>query len=221
MDFDAPVLYPAGRDAHDRLDTLVWRLPEPMSALSSASVGGGLSSIGWVVNAQVARDYARMDLEEHAAELAAEHGLRGAGATLLTAARVHRWTSASEPGVRADVTVGVNNPTWAADADGAWTPWRRPGTINIVARFDAVLSVAAMVGAVITITEAKTQALVEAGVPGTGTATDTVVVLARLVGSGNDPESFCGPRSRLGSRIARCVHSAVLERITSDAPSSP
>ena len=44
---------------------LLWRLPEPMVAITSAPLGGGLGLRGWVVNAQVAKTYARVDVEDH------------------------------------------------------------------------------------------------------------------------------------------------------------
>jgi adenosylcobinamide amidohydrolase len=68
------------------------------------------------------------------------------------------------------------------------------------------LSDAAFVNAVVTATEAKTQALLDAGFAGTGTASDAVCVAAPASGRGED---FAGPRSRWGARIARAVHAAV------------
>jgi adenosylcobinamide amidohydrolase len=57
-----------------------------------------------------------------------------------------------------------------------------------------------------TITEAKAQALMEREVPGTGTATDAVCVLAPLDG---DAESFAGPRSTVGRALASATHAAI------------
>jgi adenosylcobinamide amidohydrolase len=68
------------------------------------------------------------------------------------------------------------------------------------------LSDAAYVGAVMTATEAKTQAVLEAGFRATGTATDAICIAAPAAGQ---PEDFTGPRSLWGARIARAVHSAV------------
>ena len=68
------------------------------------------------------------------------------------------------------------------------------------------LSPAAAVNAVATATEAKVQALVEAGVPGTGTASDAVLV---CWSPALPVEPFAGPRSTWGARIARAVHAAV------------
>jgi adenosylcobinamide amidohydrolase len=66
---------------------------------------------------------------------------------------------------------------------------------------------AALLNALCTATEAKSQALFEAGVPGTGTASDAVTVVCPLAGAA---EEFAGPRSAWGARLARTVHAAVL-----------
>ena len=68
------------------------------------------------------------------------------------------------------------------------------------------LADAALVNAVLTATEAKVQAVLEAGFPGTGTATDAVCIAAP---DGTPGEDFAGPRSAWGARIARAVHAAV------------
>ena len=195
------------RDTHD---VLVWRFEQPVLALSSAPVGGGSAALDWLVNIGVTDGYGRTDLDAHAAEVADLLGLRGTGAALLTATAVGGVRSADEDGVRVDATVGVTRPTWAADLDG--THARRgpegwhPGTINIVVQLPVGLSPAAAVNAVVTATEAKTQALVEAGVPGTGTASDAVVVCWP---PSLPAEPFAGPRSTWGARVARAVHRAV------------
>ncbi len=82
-----------------------------------------------------------------------------------------------------------------------------PGTINIVAIVPERLSPAAMVNAVMSVTEAKAQALWDAGVPATGTASDAVCIVCPDEG---DAHRFGGPRSQWGARLARAVHRAVL-----------
>jgi adenosylcobinamide amidohydrolase len=81
-----------------------------------------------------------------------------------------------------------------------------------VAWVPVALTGAALVNAVATATEAKTQALVEAGVPGTGTASDAVCVCCPTVAE--DAELFAGPRSPWGARLARAVHAAVATGIS-------
>ena len=81
------------------------------------------------------------------------------------------------------------------------------GTINVIVTVPVALSDAAYVNAVATATEAKTQAIIEAGYSGTGTATDAICVAAPRFGA--TPQDFAGPRSQWGARIARAVHAAV------------
>jgi adenosylcobinamide amidohydrolase len=191
--------------------TLVWRFPAPLLTVSTAAVGGGIGTRAWVLNAEVEKDYGRTDLDDHVHALARGHGCTGDGVGMLTAARVARWTGSRDGATEAYATVGVSAPTWAADAEDAVSPYR-PGTINVVAFVPARLDDGALVNAVATATEAKTQALVEHGVPGTGTASDAVCIVC-------DPddgarERFAGPRSRIGAALARAVHGAVLTGLT-------
>jgi adenosylcobinamide amidohydrolase len=74
------------------------------------------------------------------------------------------------------------------------------------------LSDAALVNAIATVTEAKAQALADTGVAGTGTASDAVcVAAAAAIGTDGEAETYGGPRSVWGARMARAVHRAVLE----------
>jgi len=219
------------------LAATLWRAGPGLRMISSALLGGGIGPAGWVLNAQVAGGYSRMDPVGHLRELAASYGLRGPGVGMLTAASVDRTVRRTDEGVTASATVGLRVPTWAAVPAGTADPelapmhlpvterrpaekavaekavaeaaeWR-PGTINIVVEVPVALSDAALVNAVMTATEAKTQALLEAGYPCTGTASDAICVAAPIPGGGNEEEPFAGPRSRWGGRIARAVHAAV------------
>jgi adenosylcobinamide amidohydrolase len=173
---------------------------------STASVGGGLGTRDWVINAQVARDYRRRDQDRHGAELADVAGVTGDGVVMFTAADVRHVRRAGDGGVTAEATVGITHPTWAADADDA-VATAVPGTINIVVWVPVRLAHAALLNALCTATEAKTQAMIDAGVPGTGTASDALTIACPADGS---CEPFAGPRSTWGARLARAVHRAVL-----------
>lgn len=206
-----------GRD----IPLLVWRLSEPRLTISSAPLGGGIGIRHWVLNATVPMSYRRDDPEVHLAELADQFYLYGPGVGLLTGVDVARMVDRADGGVRVWATVGLGAPTWAAAADvpvvggspvaadgpvAADRAGRRVGTVNIVAYVPARLGDAALVNAVATVTEAKSQALWETGVRGTGTATDAVTVLCPATGPA---EPYAGPRSRWGAPLARAVHLAV------------
>ncbi|WTA94614.1 adenosylcobinamide amidohydrolase [Streptomyces cyaneofuscatus] len=200
------------RDRHEdghHLHHLVWRLGPGARVCSSAVLGGGIGPRAWILNAQVPGGYPRLDPDRHLAEIAAAEGLTGPGAGLMTAADVAAYTTGHDGGVTATVTTGLGVRGWAAASDAEAATPHRPGTINIVVTLPVALSDAALVNAVATATEAKVQALLDAGLDCSGTPTDAVCVAAPEPGpDGGEP--FAGPRSTWGARIARAVHTAVL-----------
>ncbi|MFE3720640.1 adenosylcobinamide amidohydrolase [Streptomyces cyaneofuscatus] len=200
------------RDRHEdghHLHHLVWRLGPGVRVCSSAVLGGGIGPRAWILNAQVPGGYPRLDPDRHLAEIAASEGLTGPGAGLMTAADVAAYTTGHDGGVTATVTTGLGVRGWAAAPESATRTPHRPGTVNIVLTLPAALSDAALVNAVATATEAKVQALLDAGLDCSGTPTDAVCVAAPEPGpDGGEP--FAGPRSTWGARIARAVHTAVL-----------
>lgn len=146
-----------------------------------------------------------------------------AGVGLLTAVDVTGRRCHTDGGAHATATVGVGSPSWAAAPDGhlrrehggpdgatiGWRPGDPPpvGTINLVIALPVRLSEAALVNAATTATEAKCQALWEAGVQATGTASDALCVHCPATGTA---EPYGGPRSTWGARLARAVHATVL-----------
>lgn len=192
------------REDDVELDALVYRLSGAHLSVSSAAAGGGIGRRAWIVNAQVPLDYSRTDLALHAQELAVAFHLDGEGVVMFTAATVRRRESAHSGGVEVETTVGLSHPTWAAsDDESAMTV----GTINIVAFVPVRLSESALVNAIATVTEAKSQALFDASIEATGTPSDAVVIVCPTWG---EEEHFCGPRSLWGARLARAAHRGVL-----------
>jgi adenosylcobinamide hydrolase len=195
----------ARREDEVDLEVLVYRFPRALLGVSSAIVGGGIGERRWAFNAQVRSDYDRDDVATHVEELARSFALEGDGVGLLTAANVRKRERTTGEGVDVEATTGLTHPTWAASTDEETTV--TVGTINAVIFVPTRLSDAALVNAIATATEAKSQALFEAGVPGTGTPSDAMALFCPLDG---EIECFGGPRSLWGGRIARAVHRAVL-----------
>ncbi len=193
---------------------LVWRAGPGWRMVSSAVLGGGLGDREWVVNAQVRPGYGRMDPDRHLAELATAHGLTGPGAGLMTAAQVDAVTWACDAGAIAVVTAGIGVPSWAAAPEPAAA--HGPGTINILAVVPVAVSDAGLVNLLATATEAKVQALLDAGYDCSGTPSDAVCVAVRRARPGESAEPFGGPRSPWGARVARAVHAAVREGAEAD-----
>ncbi|GAA3506367.1 adenosylcobinamide amidohydrolase [Streptomyces prasinosporus] len=195
----------------ERLHSLLWVAGPGWRMISSAVLGGGIGERAWVLNAQVAHGYRRTDPDRHLAGLAAAAGARGPGVGLMTAADVSAYAHAHDTGAEAFVTAGIDVRGWAARPDEGTSGPQPPGTINIVAAVPVALTDAALVNAVATATEAKVQALLEAGHDCSGTPTDAVCVAARAPGPGQEEHAFAGPRSLWGARLARAVHRAVRE----------
>ncbi|MEU7748779.1 adenosylcobinamide amidohydrolase [Nonomuraea sp. NPDC049158] len=204
----------------ERLGSLLWEFGPGWRMISSALLGGGIGERTWVLNAQVVAGYSRMDPVEHLLDL----GPDGSGVGMMTAASVERYARAADGGAEVVATVGLRVPTWAAAPEGATDPELAPmlsttappvGTINLMAAVPVAMTDAALVNAVMTMTEAKSQALIEAGFPCTGTASDALCLAVRADGP---QELFGGPRSTWGARLARAVHSAVHQGAASWRP---
>ena len=191
-------------------------LSAPWRCISTGLVGGGIGPIGWWVDAMVPREYFHHDPVAHVRQIAGGLGLTGPGVGMLTAADVTMRRHGHADGVEVVATVGLGLPVWAAASEEeiAAEADVRVGTINLLAVVPVPMSDAALVNAVVTATEAKSQALVEAGVPGTGTSSDAVCIACPAHVPEADPglpepQEYGGPRSPWGQRLARAVHAAV------------
>ena len=198
-----------------RLPMALWR-PEPGHRMISTGVlGGGLGPREWVLNAQVPAAYARTDPAEHLRELARGLGLTGPGIGLLTAAQVTDLVQRQDEGVHVAATVGLRVPTWAAAPPGRSDP-ELAGTINLIVALPVPLTDAALVNAVATATEAKVQAVLDAGVR-RHRDRQRRHLRRRAHAHPEREEEFAGPRSVWGARIARAVHAAVHAGAAGDA----
>jgi adenosylcobinamide hydrolase len=196
--------------------------PAPMRVVSTAPLGGGFGIRHHWWNAQVPSDYPGHDVDADVVAIARCLGVDPADAVgMLTAVDVRDEWHGADGGVEVVATVGVTHPAWAAVREQAHDPANDvavAGTINVFVAVPARLGDAALVNAACTATEAKAQALVEAGIAGTGTASDALAVAARLDGR---PHTYGGPRSRWGARVARAVHGAVRDGLARRPESGP
>ncbi len=137
----------------------------PLAAVSSALVGGGLGAARAIVNLHVPKDVEPRDVEARLAAFAARRGVPAPWIGLLTSA----WTEKAEVaeatghglGALAVVTVGLSNRVAAGVHPAAvWAS----STINAIVVVDAAAEPAALVNAVMTVTEVKTALLAASGV---------------------------------------------------------
>jgi adenosylcobinamide hydrolase len=201
-------------------EAVVVRCNEPLTVVSSAIVGGGLSTARAIVNLHVPKNWqppprgTTSGWKAALADFVARRTLPSPYVGLCTSA----WTQhaevvfqeAGDLRVLSLVSVGLGNPIAAGRSlVGAA---HSPSTINAIVVVDAAPSPAALVNLVITVTEVKTAALREVGLgcpdgqPASGTSTDAVVIAA--TGRGR-PCDFGGPISDLGALVAHATHRAL------------
>jgi iron complex transport system ATP-binding protein len=208
LDFD-------GVTASHTDQALILQGERPLEILASAISGGGLTRARWIINRHVDKDYDHPDPARDLQDFAQSQGIDEPFVGLLTAVymRKARAVTLHRAGltVAALVTAGISNAT----AVGLSRPViLRPGTINVVLLIDACLTPAAMVNAVITATEAKTDVLLSSGVctpdgrPATGTSTDAVVVACTGWGG---PLPYAGPATPVGWLVGQGVRQALQE----------
>jgi adenosylcobinamide hydrolase len=185
----------------------------PLTVLSSAFVRGGFAAAHAVVNVHVPKDTREEQADHLLSRFAARRGIPDPWVGLVTSA----WTEKAEVaeaagnGLRAlaVVTVGLSNRVAAGATPAmAWTP----ATINAIVIVDGAPEPAALVNAVMTVTEVKTALLGAADVRcadgrvASGTSTDAVLIAA----TGRGPaRPFGGPVSDVGWVVARAARAAL------------
>lgn len=220
--------FSAGLSATFGRDCLHLRADAPLATLSSALVGGGLTTAQDFCNFYVDRDYAgRAPADDLTEWLGARDIDPAHSVAMMTAVKLDRVAHQNAPlnglvdGVLALVTAGTGN---AVDitAPNQSDPRLVVGTVNIFVWVDAHLTSAALVNACLSVTEAKVQALRDSGVmdtlsgtPATGTSTDCVSVAATQRG---EPTPYAGSGTPLGRAIGRAVYRATCRSLLAGKP---
>ncbi len=188
---------------------IILRSEAPLTILSSAVVGGGLTSARVIINRHVSKYYDHPHPEKEMLLFAVNRGIQEPFVGLMTAVFTKNMWIGVETGEEVAVvlilTAGFSNTI----SSGLSAPIQlHPGTINMILLIDAALTPAAMVNAVITATEAKTASihrwsmLTDEGLPATGTSTDAIVVAC----TGRGPVlPYAGPVTPVGAAIARLI----------------
>lgn len=214
-----PVQCLARTEDGERLHALLWSPGPGWRMISSTVLGGGIAERAWVLNAQVSHGYRRTDPAQHLTELARAARARGDGVGMLTAADVSAHAHGHDAGAAAVVTAGIGVRGWAASWPESAPREALPGTINIIAALPVPMTDAALVNAVSTATEAKVQALLDAGYDCSGTPTDAVCIAARRPHPGAETHAFAGPRSLWGGAPGPCRAPGGMRRVAQRAQS--
>jgi iron complex transport system ATP-binding protein len=200
-------------------DTLIITMDQALKTLSSSILGGGFSQVRYILNHHVEKDFNHEAPATYLKNVALEMGIEGPVVGMMTAADLSNLAviNVGRRGLKinAIITGGISN----AAAVGEKTESRRSevGTINTIVIVDGSLYEGALVGAIITITEAKSAALRELNVINpktsglaTGTTTDSVVVACTGRGP---PLEYAGTGTLLGELIGRSVKKGTKEAV--------
>lgn len=200
-------------------DTLIISSEEQLKTLSSSVLGGGFNRTRHILNHHVEKDFVHTAPALYLKKVALQLGIEERVVGMLTAAELANLSvvnaSGKELKITAIVTGGISN---AATAGEEITSRRfEAGTINTTLLIDGSLTEAAMVGTIITVTEAKTAALRALNVRSvtneqiaTGTTTDAVVAAS----TGRGPKlKYTGTGTMLGQLIGKAVKKATKEAI--------
>ncbi|MGZ5539645.1 MAG: adenosylcobinamide amidohydrolase [Halobacteriota archaeon] len=165
----------------------------------SSGVDGGRRAVKNILNIQVSPDFSHDDPKSYIEGITASLTLKGDRLALLTAVEMKNVRILSDACVTVFVTAGLTNPSSF-------------GTINIIVISSETLSEGAIVGTIITTTEAKTRALIDKGLQFTGTTSDAIIVAYENSGEG-EPILYSGLATSFGSRVAKLVRLGVKEAL--------
>ena len=199
---------------------------QPHEVVSSAVLNGGVVQANHIVNMKVAKDFVATETPEQSLlnyGLAA--GWNGTVVGMMTAASMKSFRINKESAHGVDiivlVTSGLSNARRVGDHAENRTMnlhSNEVGTINVVILTSAKLTAAAMIEALLIVTEAKAAALHEAGIISpisnkiaTGTGTDSVAVVS---GHGKETIAYCGKHVLFGEMLGRLVIKTVASSIT-------
>jgi alpha-ribazole phosphatase CobZ len=194
------------------------RLPGRYRVLSSTIMGGGFAETDTLFILEVKMGYDNSRPEDDLEEVRRRYSLPADCVGFMTAADVNRVLTVQRDEVNGKraivvVTAGVTNAVYAGERLPQEVidllPKHVAGTINIIAVLDQPVQDCGMAGGFITVTEAKSAALRDMKVKGTGTTSDAVA-FACPVGEG---DKYCGPATDAGIALARAVREGVAASI--------
>ncbi len=169
---------------------------------ASTGVSGGIRSVTTLLNHTVPQDFSSSP-ELRISHLAERKGFDPAGTFgLLTAVPMKFLCIVQIEKITACITAGATHP----DPGGY-------GTINIIICADAFLTDAALLDAIITVTEAKTSAMRQSGYDSCGTLTDAVIIASDIKGSHSDMHNYAGSGTAIGALIDKAVRFGVFEAL--------
>lgn len=164
---------------------------------ASTGTGGGIGAVSTIFNHTVANVRDEADPLPLLRRIAAGEGFFGDFFGLLTAVEQRHCCICQYDAVTAFVTAGIAGHPGSA------------GTINVIVTSTEGLAPGALLGAIVTATEAKTEALRMLGHACTGTPTDAVVIACEDEAG----HEYAGCATPIGERIRASVLQGVTESL--------
>lgn len=168
----------------------------------STGLNGGRARVNHLFNKQVLRTFNPPSPQKFIKEEALKLGIEETYFGLLTAVNIEYLQVIEDDYLTAFITAGVSNGSEFR---------AKVGTINIILVSKARLSETALLGAIITATEAKGLAILEKGYAFLGTNTDAVIVAYETY-SESDSKSeekqeilYAGSSTEFGKKITKAV----------------
>jgi len=168
----------------------------------STGLNGGRARVKYLFNKQVPRTFNPTSPQEFIRKEALKLGLEAANFGLLTAVNMEYLQVSEDDYQTVFITAGVSNGSEFR---------AKIGTINIILVSKTRLSETALLGAIITATEAKGLALLEKGYTFLGTNTDAVIVAYETdsePGLENENEQeipYAGSSTEFGKKVTEAV----------------
>lgn len=165
---------------------------------ASNGTSGGVLNVRTILNATVPRNFSE-DAASYIDRVSTKLGFLQPQFGLLTAVPMTNLCVAQYDYVTVFVTAAVSDQN---------------RTINIIVVSARPLSDAALLGAMMTVTEAKMQVLLERRLPSSAGPTDAIVIAAEKSSNPlKEPEDFAGPLTETGDKITKAVHHALTEAL--------
>lgn len=171
---------------------------------ASTGIGGGIRDVPVLFNHSVPDGWIGEDPPRYVELVARREGVGEEFFGLLTAVPMRNLCIIQYDFITVFVTAGVRS------AEGSTKSVPPAGTINIIVHSTQGMADAALLGAIITATEAKVGALQDKGISLTGTPTDAVIV----AGEGEAVHQYAGPMTVPGTKIANAVRMGVAESLS-------
>jgi len=162
---------------------------------ASNGIDGGIKDVRTLLNISIPRGFTE-NAKCYINRISNQNGFLQPQFGLLTAVPIHNMCICQYDEITVFVTAAISDSN---------------RTVNIIVTSEKTLSDAALLGAVMTVTEAKMKVLIDRKLPPNALSTDAVIVASEK--NSRFVEEFAGPLTVIGEKISRSVSYALNEAL--------